>query len=66
MARAADPTQMIIFPIAEEVQIDTASTPAGEVWSKVLNLLENWAGFRRMYWGRHVEEPGQVHLHIGE
>jgi hypothetical protein len=66
MACAADPTQMIILPIAEEVQIDTPSTPASEVWSQVLGVFENWAGFRRLYWGRHVEVHGQVHLHISK
>lgn len=66
MASAANPTQMIILSIREEVQIDEPSTPAGEVWSEILGALENWAGFRRLYWGRHVEEPGQVHLHIGK
>lgn len=66
MAHAAAPTQMIILPIKEEIQIDTHSTPAGQVWSQILNVLENWSGFRRLYWGRHVEKPGEVHLHIGE
>ncbi|CEJ60357.1 hypothetical protein PMG11_08934 [Penicillium brasilianum] len=64
MARAAAPTQMIVLPIKEEIQIDTPSTPAGQVWSQILNVLENWSGFRRLYWGRHVEKPGEVHLHI--
>lgn len=64
MARVAVPTQMIILPIKEAAQIDTLSTQEGQTWSQILDILESWAGFRRLYWGRHVEE-GHVHLHIG-
>ncbi|KAJ5672727.1 hypothetical protein N7507_001854 [Penicillium longicatenatum] len=63
MARSAVPTQMIILPIQEAAQIDDLSTREGQVWSQILDVLESWAGFRRLYWGRHVEE-GLVHLHI--
>jgi hypothetical protein len=55
---------MIILPIQEAAQIDDLSTKEGQVWSQILDILESWAGFRRLYWGRHVEE-GLVHLHIG-
>ncbi|KAJ5689344.1 hypothetical protein N7462_003736 [Penicillium macrosclerotiorum] len=64
MARAAVPTQMIILPLKEQLQIEVPSTREGQVWSQILGIFEHWAGFRRLYWGRHVEEPDQVHLHI--
>lgn len=64
MARSAVPTQMIILPIQGAAQIDNLSTNEGQTWSQILDILESWAGFRRLYWGRHVEE-GHVHLHIG-
>lgn len=66
MARSAFPTQMIILPIKEETQIDNLSTKEGQTWSQALESIESWTGFRRLYWGRHVENTGEVHLHIGE
>lgn len=65
MAYAAVPTQMIILPIKEDLKIDNSSTKEGQLWSQILDVLERWSGFRRLYWGRHVEEPSQVHLHVG-
>jgi hypothetical protein len=57
---------MIILPINKDAQIDVPSTKQGQLWLQVLRVLEHWPGFQRLYWGRHVEEPGQVHLYIGE
>lgn len=65
MARSAVPTQMMILPIAENIEINDSSTPAGQTWSQIISIVEKWAGFRRVYWGRHVEKPGEVHLHTG-
>lgn len=66
MVYAAVPTQMIILPIKEDAQIDAPSIKQGQLWLQILSVLEHWPGYRRLYWGRHVEEQGQVHLHIGE
>lgn len=66
MTRPAAPTQMIILPIQETLLIDQPSTQEGQVWSQILGILEKFTGFQRLDWGRHVEEPGQGHLHIGE
>ncbi|KAJ5099596.1 hypothetical protein N7532_006597 [Penicillium argentinense] len=63
MTRPAAPTQMIVLPIQEEIQLDQPSQH-GQTWTQILDILEQWPGFRRLYWGRHVEEPAQVHLHI--
>jgi hypothetical protein len=65
MTFPAVPTQMIVLPIKEGLKIEDASTKEGQLWSQILDVLEHWSGFRRLYWGRHVEEPSQVHLHIG-
>lgn len=66
MARPAVPTQMIIIPINETLSIDNLSFKEGKTWAQILNIFEKWSGFRRLYWGRHVEERDQVHLHIGK
>jgi hypothetical protein len=57
---------MIILPIQETMLIDQPSTQEGQTWSQILGILERSTGFQRLDWGRHVEEPGKVHLHIGE
>lgn len=59
------PTQMVILPIKATANIEDPSTNEGRVWAQVLDILENWQGFRRLYWGRHVEEPGKTQVHIG-
>jgi hypothetical protein len=66
MVYAAVPTEMNILPIKEDAQIDAPLDEAGPALVADLSVLEHGPGFRRLYWGRHVEEPGQLHLHIGE
>jgi hypothetical protein len=57
---------MIILPIQENVPIDVLSSKEGQIWSQVLSIFESWPGFKRLYWGRKVEQPTQVHLHISK
>ncbi|RJE20683.1 hypothetical protein PHISCL_06982 [Aspergillus sclerotialis] len=64
MTTTAFPTQMIILPIKATASIENPSTKEGQIWSQILDILENWKGFRRLYWGRHVEEPGKTQVHI--
>lgn len=59
------PTQMIIFPIKAGATIENASSKDGQIWAQVLDILETWNGFRRLYWGRHVEEQEKTQIHIG-
>lgn len=61
----AFPTQMIILPIRATANIEDPSTKDGQIWSQVLDILEQWNGFRRLYWGRHVEESEKTQVHIG-
>ncbi|KAG2417319.1 hypothetical protein HFD88_008538 [Aspergillus terreus] len=58
------PTQMIIFPVKPDATIENPSTKDGQIWSQVLDILEGWNGFRRLYWGRRVEEREKTHIHI--
>ncbi|KAJ5708995.1 hypothetical protein N7493_010329 [Penicillium malachiteum] len=64
MTRSAVPTQMIIIPIKDDLHIDDPTSKEGHIWAQVLEILQKWGGFHRLYWGRHNEEQGQVHLHI--
>jgi hypothetical protein len=47
MACAADPTQLIILPIQESVQIDDLSNREGQTWADMMGILGQWPGFRR-------------------
>lgn len=65
MTTPAAPTQMIILPIKATASIENPSTREGQIWTQTLDMLEQWPGFRRLYWGRHVEEPDKTQVHIG-
>lgn len=56
---------MIILPVKATAKIEDTSSHEGQIWSQALDVLESWQGFRRLYWGRHVEEPGKTQVHIG-
>lgn len=56
---------MIIFTVKPDATIENSSTKDGQIWSQVLDILEGRNGFRRLYWGRHVEEPEKTQVHIG-
>ncbi|PKY03534.1 hypothetical protein P168DRAFT_327593 [Aspergillus campestris IBT 28561] len=64
MTTPAVPTQMIILPIKATATIEDVSTPDGQLWTQILDTLEAWPGFQRLYWGRHVEEPDVTELHV--
>jgi hypothetical protein len=65
MAGPTRPTQMIILPINSNATIEDSGSGDGKVWTTGLQTLENAPGFRRLYWGRHVEERGKTQVHIG-
>jgi hypothetical protein len=60
----AIPTQMIILPIDSKSNIDDTKSDSGRLWASVVAIIEQSPGFHRLYWGRHVEEPDKVQLHI--
>ena len=37
-----------------------------DAWSKGLSTIENSTGYKSLYWGRSVEQPTKVQLHIGK
>ncbi|KAL2822868.1 hypothetical protein BJX63DRAFT_644 [Aspergillus granulosus] len=61
---AGVPTQIITLSLKESITIETPSSPDGKLWGRALDLLESSTGFRKLYWGRHVEEPGKVQVHV--
>ena len=65
MTTPAVPTQMILLPIKATATIENVSTPDGQLWTQILDTLEAWPGFQRLYWGRHVEEADVTELHVG-
>ena len=59
------PTQMIILPIKHDATIEESESDEGRVWTAALQFLQQQSGFRRLYWGRHLEEPGKTQIHVG-
>lgn len=58
-------TEIIYLNIDPEKNLGDRSTEAGQRWAASLDLIETVDGFRRLYWGRRLEEPEKVQLHIG-
>lgn len=65
MADKPEITQMVILPIPSQVKIENPASIDGRIWAGVLKTLKQSKGFKRMYWGRQVETPSKVQLHIG-
>ncbi|KAL3463434.1 hypothetical protein BJX64DRAFT_120959 [Aspergillus heterothallicus] len=61
---AAVPTQIITLFLRDSIEIEDVNSSDGKLWSRALDLLESSPGFRKVYWGRHVEEAGKVQVHV--
>ena len=61
----AEPTQMLILSIPTSLSIVDPTSPAGKTWNEILDIVRKSQGFKRLYWGRHVEKTENVQLHIG-
>ncbi|CZR54090.1 uncharacterized protein PAC_03973 [Phialocephala subalpina] len=59
----AEPTQMIIVSISTIHNLNGISQ-AGQTWKAILDLIRRTPGFKRLYWGRQVEDPERVQLHV--
>jgi hypothetical protein len=64
--KMAEPTQMLVLSIPASKPIEDTTSPAGKTWQEILELIRKSEGYKRLYWGRHVEKPDNVQLHIGE
>ncbi|KAF8846538.1 hypothetical protein BDZ45DRAFT_608827 [Acephala macrosclerotiorum] len=58
-----EPTQIIIVSIPTIHNLDGISQ-AGQTWKAILDLIRRTPGFKRLYWGRHVEDSERVQLHV--
>jgi hypothetical protein len=61
----AEPTQMLILSIPTSLTIEDPTSPAGKTWNEILDIVRKSEGYKRLYWGRHVEKTENVQLHIG-
>ncbi len=61
----AEPTQMIVVPIPTSIDLNDKVTTTGKIWEDVLDLFRQQPGYKRLYWGRQVENPENVQLHVG-
>lgn len=57
-------TQILYLNVPPEQKLDQKHTDAGSQWSKVLDLITAFKGLLRLYWGRRLEEPEKVQLHL--
>jgi heme-degrading monooxygenase HmoA len=55
------PTQIFYLTIPPEKNLDTESA-----WQKAIDSIAKSPGFVRCYWGRSLETPEKVQLHIGK
>lgn len=65
MATLTRPTQMIILPVRPDATIKDTNSKDSQIWTAALDILEKHPGFRRVYWGRHLEEPEKTQIHVG-
>jgi hypothetical protein len=61
----AEPTQMIVIQVPLDIDLKDTTSESGKVWERVLELLRQQPGYRRLYWGRRVEDPEDVQIHVG-
>lgn len=58
-------TQIIYLGIPKDRDLKNPKSYHGRLWSSALDLVEHSDGFERLYWGRCLEQPEKVQLHIG-
>lgn len=59
-------TQIFYLVIPPHEKLGNKTSKAGQQWSHVLDVLETSPGYQRLYWGRRLEEPENVQLHVGQ
>lgn len=58
-------TQVLYVDVPASSDLGNSSAEPGRVWAKLLDNIAGSPGFVRLYWGRRLEEPEKVQLHIG-
>ncbi|KAK7995229.1 hypothetical protein PG990_014002 [Apiospora arundinis] len=57
-------TQVLYIDVPASSDLGNSSAEPGRVWAKLLDNIAGSPGFVRLYWGRRLEEPEKVQLHI--
>lgn len=57
-------TQIIYLAIPSKHNLTDTKSYAGGLWARTLDLITSSQGFKRLYWGRSLERPEHVELHI--
>ncbi|PSR84439.1 hypothetical protein BD289DRAFT_434155 [Coniella lustricola] len=57
-------TQIMYMAISPDRQLSDANSQAGRKWSAALDLVQSCAGLIKLYWGRRLEEPEKIQLHL--
>lgn len=58
--------QIVYLTIDPEHNLKDESTESGATWSRALDVVERSTACQRLHWGRSVEQPDKVQLHIGK
>jgi hypothetical protein len=59
-------TQIHYLTIDKDKDLTDPSSKVSKIWNAALDILEQYEGFRRLYWGRSPEDETKVQLHVGE
>ena len=59
-------TQIVHLKIPADRDLKDATSYHGRLWTSALDLIEQSDGFRRLYWGRSLEKPENLQLHISK
>ncbi|KAI9781172.1 MAG: hypothetical protein M1839_006280 [Geoglossum umbratile] len=57
-------TQLTVLSLHPDTPIEDSSTEAGRVWKSTLETIAAQPGCEHVFWGRQVEDPSTVQLHI--
>lgn len=58
-------TQIIYLQIPPDRELKESSTYHAKLWTSALDVIERSDGFQRVYWGRSLERPENVQVHVG-
>lgn len=59
-------TQIVYLTVPADTTLEDDASEAGKSWSQALDVVEESIGYQKLYWGRSVEQPQKVQLHIGK
>ena len=57
-------TEIWYLEVDPDKDLKDTNSEAARIWYEILELSERQAGFQEQYWGRGLEEPTKVRLHI--